>query len=75
MEQIAVVGCGGMIGEVICKNLCKDFIVKGGQRREPKALMNLNNFNYQFLDVSDWENLIAFCTDCTVVINCACLNL
>lgn len=71
MEQIAVVGCGGMIGEVICKNLCKDFIVKGGQRREPTALLNLNNFNYHFLDIFDWENLIAFCADCTVVINCA----
>lgn len=71
MERIAVVGCGGMIGEVICKNLCKDFIVKGGQRRQPTALLSLNNFEYHYLDIFDWENLITFCADCTVVINCA----
>lgn len=71
MEQIAVVGCGGMIGEVICKNLCKDFLVKGGQRREPTELLKLNNFKWCFLDLFDTANLNTFCVGCTVVINCA----
>lgn len=71
MEQIAVVGCGGMIGEVICKNLCKDYIVKGGQRHEPKNLFKLNNFKWCYLDVYDADNLTSFCDDCAVVINCA----
>lgn len=71
MEQIAVVGCGGMIGEVICKNLCKDFIVKGGQRHEPTALLNLNNFKWNFLDLFNSDNLNAFCVGCAIVINCA----
>lgn len=71
MEQIAVVGCGGMIGEVICKNLCKDYIVKGGQRHEPTKLMKINNFKWCYLDIFDTDNLNSFCADCTIVINCA----
>lgn len=71
MEQIAVVGCGGMIGEVICKNLCKDFMVKGGQRREPTAMLKLDNFKWCFLDIFDATNLNDFCVDCALVINCA----
>lgn len=53
MNQIAVVGCGGMIGEVVCRNLCKDFSVKGGQRREPTELLKLNNFMWCYLDIFD----------------------
>lgn len=71
MEQIAVVGCGGMIGEVICKNLCKDYIVKGGQRHEPGNLSELDHFKWSFLDIYDSDSLNSFCTDCKVVINCA----
>lgn len=71
MNQIAVVGCGGMIGEVVCRNLCKDFSVKGGQRRKPTELLKLNNFKWCYLDIFDSNSLYEFCKDCTIIINCA----
>ena len=71
LKVIGVIGCGGKLGQEICQLLLRNFKVKGGQRHEPKALIELENFTWEHLDIYDKKSLDSFCNGCDLIINCA----
>jgi hypothetical protein len=68
---VGVLGCNGVIGYEVCIHLSKECKIRGGQRRNPEKLKELENFEWMYLDLYDDKNLYEFCKECDVVVNCA----
>ena len=72
MKKIGVIGCGGMIGPIICNYLLhEDVEIIGGQRSKPDFSKYPENFKWKRLDINNDDELLDFCSECDVVLNCA----
>lgn len=72
MKKIGVIGCGGVIGPIICNYLLhEDVEIIGGQRSKPDFSKYPENFKWKHLDINNDDELLDFCSECDVVLNCA----
>ena len=54
MKKIGVIGCGGMIGPIICNYLLhEDVEIIGGQRSKPDFSKYPENFKWKRLDINN----------------------
>ena len=72
MKKIGVIGCGGMIGPIICNYLLhEDVEIIGGQRSKPDFSKYPENFKWKHLDINNDDELLDFCSECDGVLICA----
>lgn len=67
MKKIGVIGCGGMIGPIICNYLLhEDVEIIGGQRSKPDFSKYPENFKWKHLDINNDDELLDFAVSVTL---------
>ena len=68
-KLIGILGCGGGVGQYVVNYLKGKYPLKCGQRK----IVNMNadtDIEYVQVDVRNRKELIKFCQNCSIVINC-----
>ena len=69
--QIGVLGCSGTVGSSLAEKLLRQgYSVLGGRRTDAALFDEYDNFTFRRTDTADEQELISFCRDCEVIVNC-----
>jgi|GEM_PF-3591426 len=69
--QIGVLGCSGTVGSSLAEKLLRQgYSVLGGRRTDAALFDEYDNFTFRRTDTADEQELISFCCDCEVIVNC-----